>query len=474
MSTSNIIVKVRYKVSSNRTKSIKSWCDYVSKKEKADSISLDNINILEDYINHSKNTLDEMEECFLWNENGNLNSDYIKDSNIDSDGIIWDMVLSFPQDFAYKNGLITKKDFFELTKNVIPLFLTDLGFDLNNVSWTAGLHRNSKNPHIHLSFYEHKKRNSFKTIPYSNISKLKSYIANYIVDNEKFYKLRDKEFDNIVKKLSLKEFTKIKNRRLFADKYRKDLNKLLLSLYSELPEKGRLQYNSKNMIKYKDKLDYIIRFILSNDPIKYNYQLYYNALEEHQKKLKEMYGNSNSNKNNDYLNNQLNKLYSKIGNDILNNFKSYQSKEQMEKEILFMKKNINELKFKSSNYVKESKIIEVGKALYKICNMCDLNYSQTKKVFERWIKNSKFNYDVYYILNKSSTLEDEMSITDYYKYLKKMGYSYERIGKLKEKQFYKEINYKLLVNNAINHLMYEYEKENKAIEKEMEYELESI
>ena len=45
-------------------------------------------------------------------------------------------------------------------------------------------------------------------------------------------------------------------------------------------------------------------------------------------------------------------------------------------------------------------------------------------------------------------------------------------NKLKEKNFYKELNYKRFINKAINHLYYEMEREEKEIVEQMEYELE--
>ena len=89
------------------------------------------------------------------------------------------------------------------------------------------------------------------------------------------------------------------------------MNKMLLDLYNVLPPKGRLQYNSKNIVPYKDQLNNIIQYILLHDSTKYQYAKYIKLLEEHQKELNAIYGTSLSNKNKYYYNNQLNKLYSK-------------------------------------------------------------------------------------------------------------------------------------------------------------------
>ena len=65
-----------------------------------------------------------------------------------------------------------------------------------------------------------------------------------------------------------------------------------------------------------------------------------------------------------------------------------------------------------------------------------------------------------------------MSSTEYYNALKKLGYNYEKYTKFRSKYFFKELNYKVFINKAVNHLIYELEKEEKQIINEMEFDLE--
>lgn len=94
---------------------------------------------------------------------------------------------------------------------------------------------------------------------------------------------------------------------------------------------------------YKKELDDVIEFILTHDSVKYNYANYLRLLEEHQRELTALYGDTKDNINRKYYNDQLNKLYSKIGNKILFNYKIYQSLDLMEREKEFLKKHINEM-----------------------------------------------------------------------------------------------------------------------------------
>jgi len=476
MSSRGIVVRVRYKHSFENGKHISKWVDYVSKKEKADSMSLDEENIMNEYFSLADKDSYLFEKCesFIWDENGDVNpkQDLNLYKDIDQTGFTWNLVVSFPPDFAMDNGLITKGDFFDLTKNFMPSLITDMGLKLDNTVWYAGLHRNTKNPHMHILLYEKKKTASTGFVPRFAVKNLKSNIGNYLIDNISFYQLRDKEFSSIVGDISLKELNKVKNQKLFSDKYRKELNNKLLKLYDELPKKGRLQYNSRNIQIYKKDIDDVIKHILMHDSIKYNYANYLRLLDRHQKELIDLYGMTDDNRNRKYYNDQLNRLYSKIGNEILHNFKIYQSIDLLEREKTFLKNHINELKFKSRNdYAKEESKIKIGKDLYKICMMAGLNSNETRKIFDRWIKNSKYDLDLDYILNMSFSLNSEMSSTEYYNALKKLGYNFDRYNKFRKKYFYRELDYKKFIKEASDHLLYEYEKEEKQIIDQLQYEL---
>ena len=477
MSKSAIVFNMEYKTPKNKSVGLSKWISYASQKQKADSSSIDEYNLLKDFALYSnKETyLTEDDETFLWTSNGDiLKKDALaKVKDMSNKGLFWRGFISFPSDFALEHGLVTKIDFYSLTNNIMPSLVVDMGLDINNVEWLCALHRDTpSHPHIHFCIYEKipTKRNG--QYPKSVIYNCKSNIANYLIDNRKFYELRDQTFTNITGSISKNELNKIRSQRLFSDKYRKELNKMLLNFYDTLPKKGRLQYNSKNMIMYKKDLDSIIEYILLHDSVKYDYAKYLRLLETHQKELNDLYGQSDSNKNRKYYNDQLNRLYAKIGNEILQNYKRYQAMSFMDREKEFLKKHIQELDFKSrSDYVKDDTKKNIAKDLYKICTIAGLNNNQMKKVFQRWLKKSKYDYDVDSLIMSVSSLDCEMSIKEYYDALKKLGYDSTRYNKIKNKNFYRELNYKRFINQAVNHLMYELDQEEKQIISEMQYEL---
>lgn len=479
MSSSSIVVRTKYQLCNNLKTSVSKTISYIGDKKKADASNIDEYNILNDYMSLSdkESYLYEKSESFIWSSTGDIDAkkDLKKIDDLNRKGTLWSLVVSFLPDFAINNGLVTKMDFYQLTNSFMPTFLSNMGLNINNVTWYCSLHRNTKNPHLHINFFEHHSTIANPKIPYSCIHKLKSDIANYIINNEEFYKLRDKEFQNIVGTISLNELNKVKDQKLFSESFRNGLNKMLVDYYSTLPKKMRFQYNAKDMIPYKKDLDVIINYILMHDSVKYNYANYLKLLTEHQRQLEQVYGDSIDNKNKNYYNNQLNRLYSKIGNEILQNFKIYSSIGIIERETSFLKKHISDLNFKSRNYATEESKMKIAKSLYKICKLSNLNDYQTKKVFQSWIGKSHYtNMIADAVINSVETNNYDMTSTELYDTLKKLGYNYEKYKKIKDKNFYKELNYKRFINRAINHLMYEYEREQKEIQREMEFDLEGF
>lgn len=474
--SSAVFTRVRYTQTNNVSNSCKKWVKYATDKKKADPLKIDKNNYINDYMNYTNNEIftEEKSESYSWSINGDINciEDIKNNPKLNRKGIVWDMVLSFTPEFALSNGLVTKQDFYKLTLNVMPSFLTELGFKIHNTSWYAVLHRNTKNPHLHIFFYEHNPTINIKSIPKHNIIKFKSKVVNYIISSEDFYIKRDKEFKNITGLVSIEQLTKLRQRNLFDDKFRKELNNKLLDLYEKLPPKGRLQYNSKNLNLYRKSLNNIIDFILTSDNIKYSYENYYQLLVEYQKKLTSLYGNSTDNKNNKYVEEQLNRLYTKIGNDILHNFKIYNSMDVIEREKEFLKKHIMEMKFKSRNYKTTQSEIECAKSLFILSKMANLNNVETEKLFDKWIKNSNYKMDTKTLLSTLYSTNTEISSTEYYKCLRKLNYPYERYSKLKNKYFYQELSYKKIINRAIDNLLAEVENEKEKIIEEMNYELE--
>lgn len=470
--SSNIITRLRYKKDVNFQRLVGGWCKYVS-KDGSDGKSLKDMSSYDELINKEFDLFDDTEDIdthFIWDKNGDIDKkDILKDLPNDKSGRIWTLVISFPPDFALESGLKTKQDYYLMTKAIMPKFILDNDMDLTNTCWYSSLHRDTDNPHLHICIFEKEQRHKKDTLEKTSMKYLKSNIASYLIDNTSFYKEQDYLFLGLDYKIRKKNFTKIDKDLFFSDKFRKSLNKDLLKLYNELPKKGRLQYNSRNLDYCRSDIDKIIEKILYHDTIKYEFEKYYHHLEEIEREQKKMYGNSKDNK---YIENKMKRLYSKIGNDILYNFKVYNSKDFLERQKEFLKVNIMNINFKSAPVKKKSTVFKYASELYKLGKLADLSDSDIKKLLNKWLKNSNLNYDAELLFMSVNRGREDMNATDFYKALSHFGYSKKRYDNYKNKSFYKNVKFKQFIKKANDFLESENKKEEayllEIIEKELQ------
>ena len=471
MSKSNIIVRVRYKKDVNFQKLVGGWCNYVS-KDGADGKSLRDLSSVNDLYEKELGIFDdtqEFEEHYIWSKNGDIDKkDIIKNLPNDKAGKMWNLVISFPPDFADESGLKTKQDYYMMTKAIIPKFILDNDLDLTNTMWYASLHKDTDNPHLHISIFEKEQTRKKDTLEKTSVKYLKSNIASYLIDNTSFYKDQDYLLLGLDNKIRKSNFTKMNKELFFSDRFRKSLNKDLLNLYSKLPKRGRLQYNSKNLDYCRKDIDKIIEKILYHDTIKYDFEKYYHSLESIEREQKKMYGNSNNNK---YIENKMKRLYSKIGNDILYNFKVYNSKDFLVNQKEFLEINIMNMDFVSRNIKKKSTIIKHATELYRLGKLASLSESDMKKLLSKWLKKSNISYDVDLLYSAVSNSREDINATDFYKALSHLGYTKERYDRYKNKSFYKNLRFKQFIKKANHYLMIENKKEEEFLLEILEKEL---
>ena len=469
--SSNIITRVRYKKDVNFQRLVGGWCKYVS-KDGSDGKSLKDFSSMNDLYEKEFGIFDDtknFDENYIWNKNGDVSkSDILKEIPNDISGKMWTLVISFPPDFALESGLRTKQDYYLMTKAIMPKFILDNDLDLTNTLWYASYHKDTDNPHLHITIFEKEQRRKKDTLEKTAMKYLKSNIASYLVDNTSFYQDQDYLFLGLDNEVRKSNFTKVEKELFFTDKFRKSLNKDLLNLYNKLPKKGRLQYNAKNMAYCRDDINKIIDKILYHDNIKYEFEKYYHLLEEIERQQKKMYGNS---KNNKYIENKMKRLYSRIGNDILYNYKVYNSKDFLIHQKEFLKVNIMNMDFKSKSLKKNSTILKHASELYKLGRLAELSDNDIKKLLNKWIKKSNINVNADLIFDSVSSGREDINATDFYKALSHLGYTKERYDNLKSKSFYKNVRFKQFIKKTNYFLLIENRKEEKFLQELIEKEL---
>lgn len=181
---------------------------------------------------------------------------------------IWDCIISFKEDFGDKYCRDYEQAY-NFLKSELPKFFTRAGLDKNNIIWYAGLHENTDNKHIHLSFFE-KEPQYFKNggkLSYHNGTIPK----DVLIDSKRIF---EQKLTNITAEImrARKDLNDEFNRFLTPSQLTKKLDKMLTNLYSQMPNAGRISYDSENMFYLKKDIDNITRFaLLHNEQTKKSY-----------------------------------------------------------------------------------------------------------------------------------------------------------------------------------------------------------
>ena len=106
-----------------------------------------------DYAEYVGNT---EKSCGVFNKEGLLDNKQKRDLRNqlrETQSCIWDMVISFREDFGNEYCRDYEQAYKFLVKE-LPKFFKRAGLDKDNIVWYAGLHENTENKHIHISFFE--------------------------------------------------------------------------------------------------------------------------------------------------------------------------------------------------------------------------------------------------------------------------------------------------------------------------------
>ena len=184
---------------------------------------------------------------------------------------IWDCVISFEEEYGKKNCRTPEKAK-ELLVKVLPRFFKSIGLDPEKTEWYAGLHQNTDNRHIHLSFFQLEptlfdrktkgRKYRYGKIPLKAVNDFKMSIADhYSAPVEGISRIRS----------LLLEETKRTVSESFSNQ-RESIGYLLQEVYRKLPEKGSLAYESENMAPLRKDLDALSDQIMAHESIRKPYE----------------------------------------------------------------------------------------------------------------------------------------------------------------------------------------------------------
>lgn len=338
MSKPNVITKIQYIECDNPRRvfySSGSKDDYLGYIDKGVKLNKDI-----DYLDYTGN-LEKSSGVF--NQNGLLNYDskrLIREALRNTKSCIWDLVISFESEYGLKN-VDTYEDALELVKSVLPKFFKALKLKEDNIIWFGGLHTNTDNRHIHISFFEKEpmyydaKKKTYKYRPGRiNVKSCKELKMNI----EKYF-LSPKESMKRVRRIMVDEARSSMNSSSYLS-LDKDFKWLLKELYNKLPTEGNIGYLSPYMKECRPIVDNIIKKILNLGKHSFEYTDLDIRLQEYDNKITSIAETHNIDED-DYLLRDKFKddLFRRMGNVIIQELLNRKKFEEIEKKKLKHKKS---------------------------------------------------------------------------------------------------------------------------------------
>lgn len=259
-----------------------------------------------------------------------------------NDSIMWQDVISFDNQFLKEGGIYNPAngylDEVALKASIREGMLATLRNENMEASavWTASIHYNTDNIHVHIAIvepYPTREYGTFKNKKTGEIYKarrglrkrnsldlMKSKVANHLMD-------RDKE---------LAKVTDLIHRRMLPTEARMNtfltlpMQQLMKSIYQELPEDMRKwKYNMNALDAIRPKMDVLTNMYVNQYHPEDRHELN-EALNDQKEFFKRMYGEGTkeANRFEDYKTNKEQEFYAKMGNAFLKECKNIRINEK--------------------------------------------------------------------------------------------------------------------------------------------------
>lgn len=281
----------------------------------------------------------------VFNQDGLMSSEAIKKlrTNLrETKSVIWHGVISFTEEFGNRYCDNYEKAY-KLMKTELPKFFYNAGLNPKNIEWFAGLHENTDNKHIHISFFEKaplRYRRGCRNRVFSN-----GVLPQRAIDTAKV---------SIETKLLDLSSGIYQNRKTMTDRLNREMQlgvfmKKISSLLLVIPFEGRLAYDSAEIAPFKPQIDMVIHAIIKSDgEMKKKFNTFESLLTKRDNEMKMAYDKINVDCSDKLLRDKtMNDLYRRLGNVILKSIKVIryeQRKEEFETKRRFALKRIEKKK----------------------------------------------------------------------------------------------------------------------------------
>lgn len=246
----------------------------------------------------------------------------IFDESQNNDCPLYQGVISFKNSFLKDNGIdYNSPDGFaklkEIARPAIAAMIHESMLVDKNVVWTAAIHHNTDNIHIHVAIVEKEKiSRRFDRLDEKAFEKLKSRVANNIVSNERIE--------------DLKTISQILNTDIpkWIGNETTSAAKQIEILKNTIPPEITWEYNRKEMAQYHTIIDDCVNTIIASDTeITARYEDALKAMNRCEKLYHELYGGGESGRIKEWTQKHLRDFYSRAGNALLREAKIFAESE---------------------------------------------------------------------------------------------------------------------------------------------------
>lgn len=311
----------------------KKFSEYIEYINRDEAVRNENFNKFSDYQDYMHNP--EKTTALFTSTNDSLTKEQKQElkkqfETAQKNGsLMWQNVISFDNRWLEEQGIyesktktVNEKKLKEITRLAMKQMLINENMESSAV-WSASIHFNTDNIHIHIAvvepnptrdtvFVNGKEQYRGKLKP-NTLNKMKSKVINNIMDRSR----------------QQQEINKIIRERIIGTKQRspsykdKVLKKSFKALYSKLPDDKRMwQYNMNGISHLRDEIDELSKLYIETYHKK-EFEELKEKLKKEQNILKSAYGSEGKKLYENYVDNKIKDLYTRMGNTILKEMKEY-------------------------------------------------------------------------------------------------------------------------------------------------------
>ena len=345
-----VIFKSRF--CSPTKKTFGDYINYIDRDEAVRNDNLSKFSLYNDYMGNSEKTtglFTENKDFLSQNEKKEL-KDIFKTAQ-ENESMMWQHVISFDNRWLLQNGLINSKydcvnerKLKEITR--IAMQQLQKNENLENAVWSAAIHLNTDNIHIHIAMVEpipmrQKKGDEIRgKLKATSFKEVKSKIVNNVLSQQK----ENEIINNIIRNSIIAN----KKKKMFIKD--EEYLRLFKEVISELPEDRRQWYYGYNSIKHLlPKIDKMTEIFLENE-CKDEWNELKILLDKQQEKYRTAYGIPKDTSKAGYTENKIKDVKYRLGNVILRQMREFDKEERTRiyQEAVENRKKINERIFEQN------------------------------------------------------------------------------------------------------------------------------